>query len=197
MAQKTAADTELEADIQALEVGTRQLKIQYDMFFAGSVKLPPLEMRKRLEQLIRRHMDSSHASYAHQFHFNTVMSRFNSLAELWDKTLRGREQGYHANGRLVETGAAAVLAQKAVKPVGILATCRVRDAHADADRLKSLYDTFVEAHPEGARTPSFEKFVLGVEAQSGRLRKKSGCDEIELRVVAKDGKIQLKARPSR
>lgn len=197
MAQKTAVEAELEADIQALEIGTRQLKVQYDMFFAGSLKLPPLEMRRRLEQLVRRHMNSSHASYAQQFHFNTAMSRFNILAELWDKTVRGREQGYHANGRLVETGATAVLARKAVKPEGTLCSCRVRDAHADADQLKNLYNRFVEAHPEGVRTPSFEKFILGVDAQSRRLRKKFGCDEIELRVVAKDGKVQLKARPSR
>ncbi|MDH3626623.1 MAG: hypothetical protein OEV00_07455 [Acidobacteriota bacterium] len=197
MAEKTEAEAQLEADIHTLEVGTRQLKVQYDMFFVGARKIPPRELRAQLERLIRRNIDTSHANYAQRFHLTTAVSRFNSLSELWDKTIRGREQGYLENGRIVDPRSQATQPSTPAAADGTLARCRVTDAHADAARLKDLYQSFVAAHEKGTRTPSFEKFILGVEAQSSRIRKKSGCEEIELRVVAKDGKVQLKARPGR
>ena len=45
---------EFDADIARLEKGIRQLKIQYDMFFAGSIPKQPLELRNELEKIIRR-----------------------------------------------------------------------------------------------------------------------------------------------
>jgi hypothetical protein len=44
---------------------------------------------------------------------------------------------------------------------------------------------------------SFQKFVRGISSQTQRLRKESGCAEIELRVVVKDDQVQVKARPGR
>jgi hypothetical protein len=39
--------------------------------------------------------------------------------------------------------------------------------------------------------------MRGVESQVQRLRRQAGCDQIELRLVVKDDKVQLKARPGR
>ena len=83
----------IEADIHRLEIGIRQLKMQYDMFFAGSLPREPFELRSELESLIRRNSNATIGKYAHRFHFNTLVSRFNTLSELWCKTLRAREEG--------------------------------------------------------------------------------------------------------
>jgi hypothetical protein len=42
---------------------------------------------------------------------------------------------------------------------------------------------------------SYQKFVRGISSQTERLRKESGCAEIELRVVVRDDKVQVKASP--
>ena len=47
----------------------------------------------RLEKIIKRHMNSTMQKYAQRFHFNSLVSRFNSLSELWGKTMRSREEG--------------------------------------------------------------------------------------------------------
>ena len=47
--------------------------------------------------------------------------------------------------------------------------------------------------------PGFHEDQQGVRfgGQAGKLREKSGCDKIELRLAVKDRKVQLKARPGR
>jgi len=85
--------TELEADIGRLEAGIRQLKIQYDMFFAGSIPKQPLELRAEIERLIKRYSNASIRKYSARFHFNSLVSRFNSMSELWAKTIRTLEEG--------------------------------------------------------------------------------------------------------
>ena len=42
---------------------------------------------------------------------------------------------------------------------------------------------------------SFEAFVRGIGKQADRIRAKSGCAEVDLRIVVADDQVQLKARP--
>ena len=44
---------QIDEDLNRLDVGIRQLKVQYDMFMAGSLKTPPRELRAQLERLER------------------------------------------------------------------------------------------------------------------------------------------------
>ena len=85
--------TELDADLARLQSGIRQLKIQYDMFFAGSIPRQPFELRGEIEKIIRRYSSTPIQKYAPRFHFNSLVSRFNSLSELWAKTIRALEEG--------------------------------------------------------------------------------------------------------
>ena len=52
-AQTSAAG--IEADIARLESGIKQLKVHYDMFFAGALSLEQLHLRSYVEKLIRLH----------------------------------------------------------------------------------------------------------------------------------------------
>ena len=55
--EPNSAVASVEEDIHRLETGIRQLKIQYDMFFAGSLKRQPVEQRAALERTIRKYSD--------------------------------------------------------------------------------------------------------------------------------------------
>ena len=66
--------------------------------------------------------------------------------------------------------------------------------------MRELYRRFVEARRETGEeraAPAFESFVRGIQHQASRLRNERGCAEIELRVVVRDRRVQLKARPAR
>ena len=182
----------IETDIERLEVGIRQLKIQYDMFFAGAIPRQPVELRTELERLIKRYSNAPIRKYAHRFHLNSLASRFNSLSELWAKTLRGLEEG--------ERSAQASPERPQLPEEHVLARCRFQDPVTEQETLKLLHARYLEARrkAEGhAGKISFESFLRGVASQADRLRQSSGCSNVELRLVLHEGKVLLKARPGR
>ena len=181
----------IETALARLENSIRRLKIQYDMFFNGALPRQPFELRSQLNRIIRRYENVHIQKYQHRFHFNTLVGRYNTLSELWAKPLRVREEGDRRPTQVE---------RPKVRGEQLVARCRISGASADPEQVRRLYDKFVEAHRReglGDLTIPFEKFTKGIDAQARRLRKNSGCAEIELRLVVKDQKVQLKARPGR
>ena len=180
----------IEADLARLEADLRQLKVHYDMFFAGALARQPLEMKADFERLLKRCSGAPPHKYAHRFQLNALVSRYHSLSELWSKALRSIEEG--------DRPAAAVLDRVARER--ILASCRVRNPVEDQAPLRALHERFLEARKRAGveeGSLAFDSFLRGVATQARRLEQKYGCDEIELRIVVENRKVQLKARPGR
>jgi len=83
-----AAD--LDAQLSHIEDEIRKLKIEFDIYFNGGTKRPPLESRARLESFIKRVADNRSLTYAQRYHFNMLVSRFTSYRELWRRILKTR-----------------------------------------------------------------------------------------------------------
>ena len=85
----------LDQQIARLEDDVRKLKIDFDIFFSGGLKRPPLEARARLDANLKRLADDRNLTYSQRYQFNTVVSRFTSYRELWRRMLkkRGEEIG--------------------------------------------------------------------------------------------------------
>ena len=86
--QDEAAD--FDQQLLRLEDDIRKLKIEFDIFFNGGTKRPPLESRARLDANVKRIADNRGLSYAQRYHFNALVSRFTSYRELWRRTLKAR-----------------------------------------------------------------------------------------------------------
>lgn len=190
MASNVPNDPEafIDAELERLQVGLRQLKVQYDMFFAGSLPRPPVELRSELDKIVKRLSGAAIRKYSQRFHLASLVSRFNAMSELWSKTLRTLEEGDRPAPPVADR----------VKAERLLTTCRVTDPAREEDSMKLLHARFVEARKkagEGEDGVSFRAFVKGIASQARRLKDKTGCEEIELRIVVLDRKVQLKARP--
>jgi hypothetical protein len=81
---------ELDQQLSRLEDDIRKLKIDFDIYFSGSTKRPPLEARARLDSQIKRISDNRSLSYAQRYYFNTLVARFTSYRELWRRTLKAK-----------------------------------------------------------------------------------------------------------
>lgn len=81
---------ELEQQLTRMEDDIRKLKIEFDIYFNGATKRPPLEARARLESFIKRISDNRTLSYAQRYHFNTLVARFTSYRELWRRMLKAK-----------------------------------------------------------------------------------------------------------
>ena len=86
--QEESAD--IDQQLSRMEDDIRKLKIDFDIFFNGATKRPPLEARARLESYIKRIADNRNLSYAQRYYFNTLVSRFTSYRELWRRTLKAK-----------------------------------------------------------------------------------------------------------
>jgi hypothetical protein len=184
------SDGVVEAEIAKLESDIRQLKIQYDMFFAGGRKREPIELRGTIERTIKRYTHAAIRKYHHRFHFNALVARFNTLSELWGKTVRAREVG--------DRPAAAVADRAGRRHEKTLARCQLSQARAEDAGLKQLHDRFIHARRKAGDSTviPYEAFVKKIAAQANQIKQKTGCDGVELRVVVNDRKVQLKARPA-
>jgi hypothetical protein len=63
-----------------------------------------------------------------------------------------------------------------------------------------LHARLLEARKKSGEGPgklSFDSFVKSVSVQAGKLREKTGCAKVELRVIVQDRKVVVKARPGR
>lgn len=80
----------LDQEILRLEDSIRKLKIDFDIYFNGSAKRPPLEARARLESNIKRISDDRSLTYAQRYRLSSLVSKFTSYRELWRRALRAR-----------------------------------------------------------------------------------------------------------
>ncbi len=86
--QEETAD--VDQQISRIEEEIRKLKIDFDIYFNGGLKRPPLEAKARLESNIKRIADDRGLSYAQRYQFNSVISRFTSYRELWRRLLKAK-----------------------------------------------------------------------------------------------------------
>ncbi len=191
-----AEHTELERDLQQLEIALRKLETEYIQFFGGQMPRPPMDTRHRVEAMLRRFDRAYIQSAIDRFRLNTLQSRFSTFAELWDRGLRAREEG--RPGPFTKAPRAAEPpSPPAPAPAGdrTLGSATVSDLSRESDKLESLYQSLVEARREtGTDEPlPFHRFAQIVKGQVSKLQQ-AGHREIAFRVAVKDGRVAFTAR---
>jgi hypothetical protein len=188
--QLDSPEATLDEDLRRLDVGIRQLKIQYEMYFAGGLKKPPFVLQSSVKKIIKRYCEEVIPKYHQRFLYSSLVTRYNILAELWSKRVRDSEEGPRR--------AAPPLAAAAPTGPRLVAVCRVRDPGREGQAIRELYETFIEARRAcglDAAGVGFEKFARGVAAHVNRLQSQKPCRGVEIRVLVEGQQIELRARP--
>jgi hypothetical protein len=186
------APTDIERDLQRLEVELRRLEAEYNMYFSGRLPKPPWETRNRVVALVKQLDRTPIQNYGDRFRFTTLQSRFAAFVDLWDRGLRAREEG--RPGPFAQRKAATKEPQKKAAEDRILQVTAFRDPVQEMDKLTELYESLSEARREvGEEQVPFNKFADLVKNQVKKLQQ-SGSPEVAFRVAVKDGKVKLTAR---
>ena len=82
-----------ERDLVDLERGITALRIEYERFFGGEVRRPPLPGRRTIEESLRKLANAEMEKAAERFRLQALQGRFYSFVELWDKRMQAREEG--------------------------------------------------------------------------------------------------------
>lgn len=178
----------------------RRLKVQYEMFFAGSLKRQPLDLRREVDQIIHGFSNTRIRSYAHRFQFNSIVSKYNAHIQLWSKQLRAREEGGTRVNPATTHAPHPAPGPAAAATDGGPEECfklSVADLGAETESMRRLYDRYQEARAAAATSAKplkLESFVRQIAKQAEEIRQNLGCDSIEFRILKKGDSVSLKAR---
>ncbi len=192
--------TDFERDLHLIETMLRKLETEYNMYFAGQSKRPPLETRRRLDQMLDRLDRGYITSAVDRFRLGSLQSRYATFADLWDRALRAREEGrpgpFSKTARPTAPAAAPAAAAPARPPADrVFGAATLTGADAEGDRMRALYESLVEARRAvGAADPfPFSRFADIVKGQVARFEQ-SGSEAVAFRVSTREGRVVFTAR---
>lgn len=197
----------IDEEISKLDEGLRRLKIEYDVYFGGGSKKPPIETEWRVTNGLKRVGETMKLNYAQRFRFNAIAQKYAVFSDLWRQKMKVKEEGYRrpADAVLGITGlrheqevvAAEELHEqehphREQKPFSIAVT----DIKREKDKIQSLFGAMIEARKK-AGTPSdasFDAFQSFVQKKTDQIRREYGCNAVEYTIETQNGQVRLKAK---
>ena len=196
----------IDEELSVLEDQLRRLKVEYDIYFGGGSKKPPVEIEWKVKNLLKKYSDGQRMNYAQRFRYTTIQQRFALYNALWQQKLIIKEEGYRRPQDAV-LGIQGLRsdeeheAAKALKHHGPVTDQRPFSMQfsdgSDQKQVETLFQALTEARKKmgensTANLDSFKKFVSQKTAQ---LRKEYGCKAVEYTVEMQGGQAKLKAKP--
>ena len=170
-----------EEALDRIDRGISSMKIEFERFFAGGLKVPPEEIRQRLQQEFRTLRNANINSSAENFRLGSLEARYNSINELLNRRLREREEGR------------PVASVRDTRPHFDAASGITLGAAPEREAVEAL---FVEMYRASGNTQvDLESFQNYLQQQISGIRAKTGCAAVQFRVAVEDGKPRLKAKP--
>lgn len=196
----------VDEEISKLDDNLRRLKIEYDVYFGGGSKKPPVDTEWRVSNGMKRIGETLKLNYAQRFRFNAVAQRYAVFSDLWRQKMKVKEEGYRrpADAMLGITGlrheqeeaAAAALEaankKREEKPFSIACS----DPSHELDTVRALFEAVAEARRKNgaAADASFSSFQTFVQKKTDQIRKQYGCHSVQYTVEVADGQVRLKAK---
>jgi hypothetical protein len=187
----------IERDLDLLERSLKALGIDYERFFAGGLKTPPVPARQKVEEILKRVGNASVDRAAERFRLQVLQGRYTAMSELWDKRLSAREEGhrfFHAP-RAVH----APTPRPAQRPRSVSDGDVSKSVKAGIrGDMKPLFDRFCAARAAAGEDVSrlrYERFEELVRKQAADIRRATGATRLAFDVQTRDGKVKLVGRP--
>lgn len=187
----------IERDLDLLERSLKSLKVDYERFFSGDLKTPPVPARKKVEEILKRVGNVQVERAAEQFRLQTVQGRYTAMAELWDKRLSAREEGrrFARPTRVAAPPAPPPPHRPRSVSDGEGSTSVKAVGRGD---MKSLFDRFCAARAAAGEDVSklrYERFEDLVKKQAAEIRRTTGATRLAFEVQTREGKVRLVGRP--
>ena len=188
----------IDEELALLEDSFRRLKIEYDIYFSGGAKKPPVDIETRVQGLIRRNLENSRLTFTQRFRLNAVAQRYSVFSDLWRRKSKIKDEGYRRPqdtllgvggfGHLETAETRAVAEEELVEHFVLYS--------GDVLEVVALYEAVVRAR-EAAGLPlgAFDSFATFVQGKSDQIRTQFHCQAVEYTVMARSGEVRLKARP--
>lgn len=193
-----AQNAKLEEELSHIAEGLRQLKVQYDRYFMGLDRIPPLKARADLERFIRdSKLGKSHKTGV-KFRFRNMRQSLISNATRWDRIMRLIEEGKFKRDRSALQGVGVRTVDDEPKEgEPVTRGGGAKAAAAAEDPTRKVFESWQAAQSQLGHNSKvdYDKFRDKLERQKQEQISKHGWKDIDYAVRVKDGKVALVAKP--
>jgi hypothetical protein len=192
------AELTIDQELDLLDDAFRRLKVEYDIYFAGGARRPPVDNESRLMGRVRGLMENSRLNLVQRYRLQNAAQRHAVFSDLWRRKSRVKDQGYlRPQDKLIGVGGFGQLdapRSPAAQTKDEAETFVLFSS--DVFEVVPLYEAVLRAR-ETAGQPlgAFDAFASFVQQKTNSIRNQFKCEAVEYTVMVKDGQVRLTARP--
>ena len=168
-------------DILMLELKLQKLKVAFDQYFAGIIKIPPFKLQEEVKRFIRKYSGIEINNTALSFKYKSLVGRYTSYDNLWKRYMRQIDDGTFKRG----SGFAPA------------ATKKEKGDETQAEKIFKDYisaKTSLKEKTDGIKVTTIENII---KKQTEAIKSKYKCSSVDYRVVTENGKAKIKAVPKK
>jgi hypothetical protein len=181
-------------ELTTLDEGIRRLKIEYDIFFSGSRKKPPDDLRLRVEKTAKRLAEATDMSLTQRFRYNTLIARFYVYRDLWRRTQQDRESA-RESAREMNIPPTRLPERKHTPAYGVQVT--IGNPDSESDKIRRLYDELIRIrgrNAKGSPHMSYQQFTEYIASQTLGLKHKHQCAAVTFRIALEQNSVKFTAK---
>ena len=185
-------------DLNLLDRKLSELKVQYEHYFSGLLKLEPLPLRAEVQELVRRWNGQSITNTMHKFRYQALVGKFNGMMGYWNRCVREMEEGTYKRDLFRVTLHEQERREREEKRKKFLEKAAARPPAAES--TEALYRELLDARAScGGKGMDLtrETFEKLLQSQRDEIRRRFDCSEVDFKVKVDQGKVKLVARPRR
>jgi len=185
----------VDEELDELDQGLKRLRVEYDQFFLGILKRPPIVLQGRMQKIIVKYANQALRKTQQKFRFNQLNSKFQIYRQQWGRTLRqiesGTYRGHRFKASLHERARGLKSAADAAPPAEAEAAPARKPGAMD-----QLYDALVAARRragESGPDPDRARVKELVRKQTAALHAKHPGARVRFRVAVDGNRAKLVA----
>ncbi len=189
----------IKEELDLLEKKMTRLKVDYEQYFMRILKREPIMQRDEIDSYIRRHSNQPIRNTSFKFKFESLVARYNSYKQYWNRILRSIEEGTYV--RRAEGFTTSI---KDDLPPLIDSLEPIEEAapapKANGGGMREVYDSYIDARKkcsESVKGISFEGLQKKIDSEKKKVAAKYGTSDLDLKVHVKDGKASISIKPKK
>ncbi|MBI3755433.1 MAG: hypothetical protein HY265_04645 [Deltaproteobacteria bacterium] len=194
----------IKEDLDILDSKINKLRADYEQYFVKTLKKEPSALRDEIDRLILRYSNQQINNTSQRFRYSTLTSKYTSYKQFWNRILRQIEEGTYERGAAfgAKMPAASVIPEPGQRPEAVPSPSgglKEKSPAAD-DRFKTVYQHFMEAKKSAGESVvdmPYEKFTQAIAQQTEKVKNDLNCNDVEYKVVVKDGKAKITLVPKK
>jgi len=184
----------IEKDLAVIDRGLTALRVDYERFFTGELKRPPVVLRRSIAETLKRCGNEQVERAAERFRLQGLQGRFTAMTELWDKRLQAREEGRDRVFRVhtpPRTDGAAPTA-----PDADASTSVRKGRRTDLMPLFERYCAARQSLGEDIAKIRYERFEELLRKKAAEIRRLTGAARLVFEIQTVEGRVRLIGRPA-